>query len=117
MAEDKLRVAEETIINVIKPEDPTREAVDRAALAKHLDLREYARDFQTKNFIWSPSRLKLLDTITKHLANMVPTLLVGEAGSGKTQLARTAVTLLQGRIAQICDRSAVYTDKIGIGSA
>ena len=96
LAEDKLRVAEETIINVIKPEDPTREAVDRAALAKHLDLREYARDFQTKNFIWSPSRLKLLDTITKHLANMVPTLLVGEAGSGKTQLARTAVTLLQG---------------------
>ena len=55
LAEDKLRVAEEAIINVIKPEDPTREAVDRAALAKHLDLREYARDFQTKNFIWSPA--------------------------------------------------------------
>jgi energy-coupling factor transporter ATP-binding protein EcfA2 len=96
LAEDRLGAAEEAAAGVIKPENPTRETADRAALAKHLDLREYARDFQTKNFIWSPSRLKLLNTITKHLANMVPTLLVGEAGSGKTQLARTAVTLLQG---------------------
>jgi hypothetical protein len=96
LAEDSLKTAEEKVGGVIRPEELTRENTDRAALAKHDDLREYAGDFQTKKFIWSPSRLRILDKVTKHLANMVPTMLVGEAGSGKTQLARTAVRLLQG---------------------
>ena len=96
LAEDRLKTAQDKVDGIIRPEDRTRENTDRAAMAKHKDLREYARDFQTKKFIWAPSRLRLLDKITKHLANMVPTMLVGEAGSGKTQLARTAVRLLQG---------------------
>ena len=96
LAEDGLKTAQEAVEGIIRPQELTRENTDRAALAKHQDLREYAIDFQTKRFIWSPSRLQLLDKITKHLANMVPTMLVGEAGSGKTQLARTAARLLQG---------------------
>ncbi len=96
LAENGLKAAQDKVDGVIRPEEPTRENTDRAALAKYKDLREYARDFWTKKFIWSSSRLKLLDNITENLANRVPTLLVGEAGSGKTQLARTAVRLLQG---------------------
>ena len=96
LAEDGLKTAQDAVDGVLRPQELTRENTDRAALGKYQNLQEYATDFQTKRFIWSPSRLRLLDTITKHLANMVPTMLVGEAGSGKTQLARTAARLLQG---------------------
>lgn len=96
LAKDSLRTAQAAVDGALRPEELTRENTDRAAVAKYDDLREYARDFQTKGFIWSPSRLRLLDTVTEHLANMVPTMLVGEAGTGKTQLARTAARLLQG---------------------
>lgn len=96
LAEDRLQEAEKLAGETVRPEELMRENVNLAAISKYDDLEKYARDFQTKGFIWSPSRLKLLGSITKNLANMVPTLLVGEAGSGKTQLARTAVKLLQG---------------------
>lgn len=96
LAEEGLEAVQAAADGMLKPEELTRENTDRAALAKYQDLREYARDFQTKGFIWSPSRLRILDRITKHLANMVPTMMVGEAGTGKTQLARTAAILLQG---------------------
>lgn len=86
---------EEGIRSVIQPDGRDRESTDRAAMAKYDDLSEYRRQLE-RNFIWGRSRLQILRQVMKNVAGGVWTMLKGEAGSGKTQLARTAATLLQG---------------------
>lgn len=73
----------------------TRDKTDLAALAMYDDLGEYRRQLDS-GFIWSESRLSILHRIMRNVSSGVWTMLKGEAGCGKTILARAAGRLLQG---------------------
>jgi len=73
-------------------------------LAAHLSferLSSYREQLKKGGFIWTPSREKLFDKISRHLVIInrnQPILLHGETGTGKTELARAVSKRLTGRL-------------------
>lgn len=92
--EIRLRVADKTLLRMEK-ENP-----ELAARISFERLTEYRRQFEESGFMWTPSRKAYFDKIMYHLTIVNrnhPIMLVGETGTGKTQLARMTAMRLTGK--------------------
>lgn len=96
ITKDRINLLKERLDNIRYPQEQSRENTDVAAEAKYDDLSRYYSEITAYNFAWLPSRLEVLEQLTKNLALGTWTMLMGEAGTGKTQLARSAGRFLQG---------------------
>lgn len=69
-----------------------------SAEAQYETLKEYYRELQGQNFIWTSSRKRLLREIETAAFSGKPVLLAGESGSGKTRLVEQSALVLTGRL-------------------
>src|SRR3989338_2615770 len=79
-------------------EELIREKPELGGLVEYETLRDYSTQLRKENFIWSPSRRKLLEEIEMAALSGKPILGSGESGTGKTRLAEQAALILTGRI-------------------
>ena len=79
-------------------EELISEKPELGALVEYETLRNYSAQLRKENFIWSPSRRKLLEEIEMAALSGKPILLSGESGTGKTRLVEQASLVLTGRI-------------------
>lgn len=96
ITKDRINLLKNRLEDIYHPQEQSRENTDVAAEAKYDDLSRYYLEITSYNFAWIPSRLEILEQLTKNLAMGTWTMLMGEAGTGKTQLARSAGRFLQG---------------------
>lgn len=76
---------------------PTPEVTDTLALEQYKQLREY-RDQAKEGFVWLPHFKRIKQEIINHLQNGRWPSLVGEAGTGKSELADAAAVALTGEM-------------------
>jgi len=79
-------------------EELISEKPELGGLVEYETLRNYSAQLRKENFIWSPSRRKLLEEIEMAALSGKPILLSGESGTGKTRLVEQASLVLTGRI-------------------
>jgi hypothetical protein len=83
----------EAKLDALKQQKP-----ELASLIEYDILTEYARQLRDEGFVWTPSRLKLLDDMLKaSLTNRPVVVLMGETGTGKTAMVRAASQRLSSR--------------------
>ena len=67
-------------------------------LVEYDNIKDYANQLQKEKFIWTPSRLELLEEMEEASLSGHPVLLSGESGTGKTRLVEQVALKLTGRI-------------------
>ena len=68
------------------------------ALVQYENLKSYAEQLRNEKFIWTPSRMELLEETEEASLSGHPVLLSGESGTGKTRLVEQVALKLTGQI-------------------